>query len=268
VHQHRHFSRHGPSNVLQQVNTATTTQEEEWDACLFFVCSALPHIPSTFILRNVFDYSGPEYVGTKVYFCPVTYPPADGLSGEAFNNLLSALRFSARYSGYNLAIVASAAQRKRIACPRARKYQASPGVESSLVKPVWRALDRTSGPRRRGTTKPMDNASKCGMGFNLAVDDVGFYVDGGKRSMCRRHWGHPPLPPPSDSGVSAPEITAETVVNQPLYQEFKPMFDELMAVLVHDAPAAETFKATMAQTLEEVRSKISKKKPRRRAKKI
>jgi hypothetical protein len=188
-----------PSKTIECVHDSIQS-EWQWDADLFFICSEFLSVAGTFTRRNIFDYCDDRYYRTNFYFCPSSYPPDEGLKGNAFSSLYLALQEAAKQSGYELYINTSNASRKFLSCPRRRVYREPTNGKAAgdLKESSWindsrntRGNEGLGGPRRCETSKPMTSADTCNLKFSIGVDAVGFFFRGGNRAMCRRHCGHP-----------------------------------------------------------------------------
>jgi hypothetical protein len=205
-----------PSAIIESAHDSIQS-ELHWDADLFFVCSDFPTVAGTYTLRNIFDYCGDRYYRTNVYFCPLTYPPNEGLKGNAFSNLYLALQEAAKQSGYELHINTSDAKRKYLSCPRRRVYREptnNKATGSLRESSSWNNNCQNTGieslnvPKRRETKMPMAADDTCKLRFSIGVDTVGFFFRGGKRAMCRRHCGHPAIEYhnfPTKKSLTAPD---------------------------------------------------------------
>jgi hypothetical protein len=206
-----------PSTIIESTHDSIQS-ELHWDADLFFVCSDFPTVAGTYTLRNIFDYCGDRYYRTNVYFCPLTYPPNEGLKGNAFSNLYLALQEAAKQSGYELHINTSDAKRKYLSCPRRRVYREPTNNKATgnlRESSSWNNNCQNTGseilnvPKRRETKMPMAADDTCKLRFSIGVDAVGFFFRGGKRAMCRRHCGHPAIEyhnfPTKTKSLTAPD---------------------------------------------------------------
>jgi hypothetical protein len=170
----------------------------EWDGDLFFPCMD-PLLPTTFAVQNLFEFSCLAFHKRKIYFDPAVFPP-DGLDSDAWLRLYAGLQEAAKHSGFELIQLSKKKGKRYLGCSRSRKYcPPSKGFASGEIKQgQWTNHDRnTRGDkglemrRRRQTQKPICDDALCPVRLTIAVDEYGFYFEGGTATLCRHHSSHP-----------------------------------------------------------------------------